>query len=780
MSAFEGSYKSLLQGVSQQVARERLEGQVSSQDNMLSDVVTNIRRRPGAECRYYESITGIDSASLLGWDSDVGGVKAKFLLNLKDGVVRIYNDDYVLQATLPAKTYLVSTNRRTIKATTVADRFVLANTAIMPTLGTPIADKDPLKNGFFYVRSGAFSKEYNVTISNATGTYTYTMTTPDSSGSGAAAASTPEAIATNLANQINAATGTTNLSASRVGSYVYVVSTTTNMKIVSTSGTTYLMASNQSYVQEESDLPARLPADADGIIISVGSLKEPTYFRYEYNRSAWLEVGKANSPSSLENMPLHIQHTTVGGWAYATTAYEGRYAGDDVSSPPPNFITRGITGIGSFQGRLVILSGNLVNLSASNKPYRFWRSSVTAVLASDPIEVGSSANSSAAYEYCIPFQKDLLLFSEKYQALIPGGNQAITPSSATVVVTSTYESDMTSGPIALGRTLMYPAPRSQDFFGVMEMVPSQYTDSQYVSDDVTAHLPKYLPGRCRFAVSSSVAGMVLFASTRDFRTLVVHEYLWSNMDKVQQAWHKWTFPYDIADAFFSGSDITLIFVNNGTFLIGTVDPRIGTLTAQSDRRPYLDLYTSATVANQQVTIAPSLLAIDPNVYQKIKLSDKDMDLMGEEVGFERPTSPASVLTTVPSFTDGPITMGIPYRSGFSPSPPNVKDSNGVVISSNKLTILRFMVGTANTSEYEAIVADSASDTQDEQELPALYWGSSELDLGMARVNTDSVALLPCRTNAATTTMVLYTEGLGELNLLSLEYVCRYNQKLRRR
>ena len=36
-----------MQGVSQQVPRERLAGQVSLQSNMLSDVVEGMRRRPG-------------------------------------------------------------------------------------------------------------------------------------------------------------------------------------------------------------------------------------------------------------------------------------------------------------------------------------------------------------------------------------------------------------------------------------------------------------------------------------------------------------------------------------------------------------------------------------------------------------------------------------------------------------------------------------------------------------------------------------------------------------
>jgi hypothetical protein len=417
-------------------------------------------------------------------------------------------------------------------------------------------------------------------------------------------------------------------------------------------------------------------------------------------------------------------------------------------------------------------------MSASGKPSRFYRSTIDEVLPSDPIEVGASANSSAAYQYCVPFNKDLLLFSEKYQALVPGGG-IVTPQNATVVVTSTYEADMSSYPLALGRTVMYPAPRSQDYFGLMEMLPSMYTDSQYVSSDVTAHLPKYMGGRCRFSVSSSVSGIACFASSINYKQLIVHEYTWDADQKVQQAWHSWTFPYDIADAFFSGSEITLLMVNNGRMLAAAIDPRVGTLTQQGDRRPFLDCYTTQTVTASNMPIPAFFQEFDPNFYLNVRLADTAMELMGEEVGvFSRATDS---LVTVPSFGDGTVTMGISYQSQIGPSMPSVKDNNGVVISSNKLTLLRFMIGTENSYEYSAIVHDSADDAADtDDDLATLYWGSADLELGSPRVATESVAILPCRTNAASTTVILMTDSLGELNIVSLEYACRYNQKLRRR
>src|SRR5699024_8286417 len=187
------------------------------------------------------------------------------------------------------------------------------------------------------------------------------------------------------------------------------------------------------------------------------------------------------------------------------------------------------------------------------------------------------------------------LFSNEFQALIPGGSSAITPNNVNLVVTSTYSTDMNTTPITLGPSLMYSIPRSSSFFGMMEMLPSPYADSQYVSQDATEHIPRYLPGRCRFSVGSSVSGVVVFGSTKDTNSLYVHEYMWDGEDKVLRAWHRWTFKYPVAYAYFSGDLINIVTVRNGVVLVCTVDPRSGSDPNSGANTGYLDYSTSATV-----------------------------------------------------------------------------------------------------------------------------------------------------------------------------------------
>ena len=784
MASFESPYESILQGVSQQIPRLRLTGQVGAQVNMLSDPVTGPRRRPGAEFQYSLSLPGCTSNSVRGWDTDIGGFSIHVVLCVNTGTVLVLNSEYALQATLQDD-YLIASAVSQIRATTVNNEFFLANVNINPVIGAPSGGVvSPVRRGFAYVVAGAFNKNYNLTVTTNAGAITATYSTPDAAVAGAAAASQPEKIAEELQASFNAQTisATLNVTVYRSGPYLYFEGTgaVTSLVVSTTSGSSFLADSGASKVRLEGNLPAILPAQADGYIVAVGQNKAFVYYQYDSASVSWLESGAFGSTASITSVPVSLRYNEgTMAWEIVSDPFEGRTSGDDDTNPVPDFVANGITGAGSYQGRLVLLVGPQVLLSSSKVSRRFMRSTVTSLLDEDPIAIGSSANSSAKYEYAVPFQKDLLLFSSKYQALIPGSNQAITPRTATVVITSTFQSDMNADPLPIGRTLLYPAPLSADFFGVLEMVSSQYADSQYVSNQATAHLPKYMAGNCRFSASSSVASLVVFGQSGDQQGIVVYQYLWSGDEKVQQAWHQWLMSYPISHAYFSGEALNFLLVQNGVLVGVKIDPKVGVLAAGSGQRPYMDLYSEIEVVANEFTIPAWLLAFDPDVGDLFRLAQSGGDLAGERVGIESFDPMTGTGRTVRSFPDGTVTLGIPYRSLLSPTPPQMRDRNGITIDSGKLTVLRFGVNTQNSSEYQVAVADSAG-LSGAYVQGALRWSSSELELGQARTSSYARAIVPARTDAETTSLQIYTDDLGELNIVGLDYVARHNQKIKRR
>ncbi|MGL5261992.1 MAG: hypothetical protein ACRC9P_06365, partial [Bacteroides sp.] len=351
-----------------------------------------------------------------------------------------------------------------------------------------------------------------------------------------------------------------------------------------------LETSKSGILTDVGKLPSTLPVAGDGLVMGIGRTGgDLSYYQYSSESTRWQETSKPGSVTGIKDMPVEI-YWDGDSWVLEDEPFAGLLAGDEDSNPTPEFIDWGITGMASYQGRLVILSGSWVYLSATNEPRQFFRSTVEELLDSDPIGIGSSSASSASFKYGVVFNKDLLLFSPEHQALIPGMNQALTPKNAHILVTSTYTADMTTAPVTLGSSVMYPMPRSSTNFGLLEMIPSTYTDSMYSSVDSSEHIPTYLKGRCRFAVSSTVSSMVIFGSSVDLNTLYVHEYMWAGEDKVLKSWHRWEFEAPIAHAFFTGELINIITVetSSGTIFVNTLDPKSNAGTIKDSDSYFLD------------------------------------------------------------------------------------------------------------------------------------------------------------------------------------------------
>lgn len=783
MSSFESPYPSILQGVSQQIPKLRLDGQVSEQVNMLSDIVTNPRRRAGTKVVYNADWTGEGYLSTKVWSTDIAGQRVHVIIGTVLGNIRLLSHDMSTVLAEFNSGYLISSDPSKIRATTVGNEFYLLNVNIKPAAVPGTLPTDPAKQGFFFVKAGAFSKGYFITVTTNLGSALISYTTPNGTGTGDVAASTPEAIVAALTAGANltALAGIGVNSVYITGAYAYLLGNTsvTSLAVASGSGSTYLTTSGASRVRLEADLPATLPAQADNYIVAVGDQKLFRYYQYKAATTEWLECGQYGSPASLSGMPISIRYVS-GAWSINDTPYEGRTAGDEETNPLPEFLTRGLSGMGAFQSRLVLLGGSKVYMSSSTNARRFMRSTVTGLLDADPIAVGASANSSAEYQYAIPFQKDLLLFSDKYQALVPSAGQAITPRTATVLLTSTYSVDTLSEPVPIGRTLLFATPRSKAYFGFMEMVSSQYTDAQYVANDATGHLPKYMPGQCRYGVSSPVSSMVLFGSSDDPFTVVVYEYQWDGDKKVQQAWHKWRLPYPVATAYFSNELINLVFVNNGKIMIMTTDPREGILAGIGGHRPFMDFYMDATIVDNKVTVPAALRNFDPDIHTKLQVAVASGPLAGERVGTTGYDAGTGQFTTVRSFPSGPVYVGIPFRSSLIPSPPVRRDQNGIKIESNKFTVLRFGVTTNNSAEYKVSVTDAHTADATTEDTATLFYSSNELQPGVSRDASLSRAIIPARTDADSTQLLMYTEGLGELNFVGIDYTGRANQKIRRR
>ena len=274
MAALDGAIKSLMQGVSQQVPRERLDGQVSVQVNMLSDVVNGMRRRHGG--RLVSALNNFPGAridTVFSTYVDVEDTANHVLINTETGQLVVLSDDFSTVVRTQVVPYLVAPNAGALQTAALRGHLYIANTSKMPTVTTGAAgNQDPALTGFFFVKTGVFDKQYDLTISTSAGSWTVTYQTPNGEAEGDADKAKPDYVAQQLADAMNTAAGTNVVCYVR-NSYVFVRTPVGVCNVTSNAGSTYIGWSNDSRVAlANSDLPARLPGEANGAMCAVGTV----------------------------------------------------------------------------------------------------------------------------------------------------------------------------------------------------------------------------------------------------------------------------------------------------------------------------------------------------------------------------------------------------------------------------------------------------------------------------------------------------------------------------
>lgn len=784
MSYIEGSYKQLLFGVSQQDRKDRLDGQVEAQVNMTSDLTFGLRRRSPSEFVRAE-VGGIALENLSCFSTELTGQNVVLMVDTSTGGITLYTaDGAALYSTTDA--YLEGTPDD-LAYTVVQDVLYIANRSIKPTetldnAGLP----NPKRSGYFYVPAGAYEKDFSVSVKVGANEYTLTEKSGNTS---VPTEAQPEKIVADLVVKLQADPNVGTAAGYAYytqGSYVFMTGPV-DFSLSSGSGNQYMRTSGAGTINLLSELPASLPPQADGFIVGVGTGRIKTFYRWDNVAKAWVEDAAYEAQATLTNMPIAL--TNDGSWGLFDPIWERRTAGDTESNPSLKFVSDGITGIGSFQGRLVLLSGDYVCMSGATRPERWYRSTMTALQADDPVEIAASAPLATPYRTAVQFNQDLVLFSGRYQATIPGG-QAITPQSATISISSTYTTQANVPPVPVGMSLFFAAPRAAGFAGVWEMTPSPFSERQLTAQDVTGHIPQYITGPIRWMLASSTTNILVVADSKDLTELVIHEYLWTGSEKVHQSWHRWKFAHPVHYAYFVGDILYLIMSANGDTVFCKVDIRQGAGDggALAGR---LDMNIGVTVSAGVVLVPEPL----PQIWAGSTIPADVIDnpvwavrTSGEFAGVRE-----ALRTDGTTSVDGGTTywhysatadngdtyrMGMRYTSFVTPSAPIVRDRNEVPITTQRALLHKFVVSLQNTGEFTYRVADKYRALPTVPSSPLMF-GSPELNAGAAQV-ADSTVFIPCRLDMQSALLTLSTDDVYDLNVTSLEYGFKYHQRYGRR
>ena len=78
------------------------------------------------------------------------------------------------------------------------------------------------------------------------------------------------------------------------------------------------------------------------------------------------------------------------------------------------------------------------------------------------------------------------------------------------------------------------------------------------AEEVTQQVPKYIPNNVRKIAGSQAENTLCIGVDSDLKTLYVYKYFWSNKEKIQSAWMKFTFDRDVVGFDFIDSKLYMI------------------------------------------------------------------------------------------------------------------------------------------------------------------------------------------------------------------------------
>ncbi len=547
----------LINGISQQPDTLRLSSQAENQVNGMSSVVEGLKKRPPTEFVKKIQSSQLGNAFIHTINRDT---TERYILIIKDDSLSVYDIDGTAKTVVDGTagswgTYIDDSNPQdAFECVTVADYTFIINKNFATYMQAASGTTRPFE-AIYSCTQGVASTKYEIKINGTTYDYTTTDT-----------ASTFDVtnIVTNLVSDIGSLSGFT---ITNLGTHIYF-SHASDFTIQAVDG--YGSQASQvlkGTAQNFTDLP---DTAVNGMVIEIqndaGNQFDNYYVEYQSDSSTdtgvWVETVKPNTTAAqLKNdvnyssMPHLLIRTADGNFRYTpadgstytistvdytTPQWGGRVCGDESSAENPSFIGNKITDVFFHRNRLGFISGETIFMSRSGEFFELYPETVTANLDTSPIDIAVSHSKVSLLRSAVPFQEELLVFSDQSQFIV-SGSQALTPKNVNINVTTEYEASLNAKPVSQGRSVYFPFNKGE-YSGVREYFVNVDSDTNEAAD-TTAHVPKYLPKNIfKIAIASNQDILACLSSeSAEVTTLYVYQWYHGNNEKLQSAWHKWTF-----------------------------------------------------------------------------------------------------------------------------------------------------------------------------------------------------------------------------------------------
>ena len=543
MPLINHSIPNLINGVSQQSESLRLGSQAENQINGMSSVVEGLKKRTPTEFIKKISSSTLSNPFIHTINRDTN---ERYIVVITTNDIEVYGiDGTQYTVNKPSGTaYLNESNAKdNFEAITVADYTFIINKNKTVAMDSTVSAARPFE-AVYSILQGVASTEYNLEINGTTYSFTTTNT-----------ASTYQS--TEIIDQIKTA----------VGSLSGFTITDLGSDLQFSSATDFTISASDGYgnqasqvlkgtAQKFSDLP---PKATDGTEFEITGDNtndfDNYYVKWVNSTGYWQETVKGGLQNSIDEdtMPHvlirqadgNFRFTPVDGHTYTISStdytvpeYGDRVAGDTISASEPSFIGRKIADIFFFRNRLGFLSGENVIMSQAADFFKFFPETAVSILDSDPIDVSVSHSRVSKLRHAIPFNEELLLFSDQTQFVMQGA-QILTPSNVVINATTEFENSLNAKPVSAGRNVFFVFNKG-DYSGVREYYVDVDADTND-AEDITSAVPKYIPKNVFKLAVASNENFLAVLSSEEQNSLYCYQWYLNNRQKLQSAWHKFTF-----------------------------------------------------------------------------------------------------------------------------------------------------------------------------------------------------------------------------------------------
>ena len=415
----------------------------------------------------------------------------------------------------------------------------------------------------------------------------------------------------------------------------------------------------------------------------------------------WSETRHPTQEHSLDTTTLpHKVEYDGSNFTISTVNFRSRQSGDEDSTPFPEFVGKTLQSMGYFQKRLVVVAENAVYMTETDDLRNWFRQSAVQLLVTDPIGVTTSELGTDKILHLVPHNRDLLVITSNSQFKI-SGNEALTPETVSMPLTTKYECQDSVAPVTIGNSVYFPIDYG-DSTGIQEY-SGQRNTSQDLAISVTNHVIGYLSGTAKLLAASPNLEMIAMTTTEspDNTLFIYEQYTTSQGKRVQQSWSTWQFAADekVIDIKFRKNEL-IVLVARGTDLIVKAIPMYTRVTT-SPLDVHLDDLLILDTTGTTVTV--------PTGYSTTDCIAVRGDGTDNELWQVQYTRAGDVLTFNEDIGAGKVYVGRTFKSEYEPNRPFKYDEDGSTITSDKLRVSRWVLSLVDTHEISMLKESKHSD-----------------------------------------------------------------------